>query len=73
MLNQWKTPKGAIRKNNPFGTREMEALNSLKYIEFVGFHNSNWFSRFYVPVYSVVGTKGYFDYYVSGGKINIVG
>ena len=70
--NLRKTPAGKERKNNPFGTREEEALNNFSHFGFDGFlYNC---PEFYLPIYSVYGKSGeYFQYYVAGGKINING
>ena len=74
LMNQWKGKSGAVRKNNPFGYREQEALESFKYFEFAGFYDAgNFIRRFYVPVYSVVGNDGCFDYAIYNGKVNILG
>ena len=75
LLNQYQTPKGQIRKNNPFGYREIEVLKSENpKAYFNGLYNAgNHFRVFYVPIYEYVSDKGSFEYYVSGGEINIIG
>lgn len=74
LMNKYKTPTGKERSNNPFGYREQLALEQAEKIRLVGFHDAgNFFHSFYVPLYEVYGTTQYFQYYVSGGKINIVG
>lgn len=73
LKNLYITPTGKMRKNNPFGRREIDVLESAKYIEVIGFENVSFWSKFYVPHYSVVGYEGSFDYYVNGGKVVITG
>ncbi len=75
LMNQWKTPKGKERVNNPFGYREEEVLENFSQFEFVGFHDAgNFWTRFYVPVYSVIAKNGsHFDYAIYGGKVQILG
>lgn len=79
LLNQWKTPRGVERKNNPFGYREQDALNKFKGFEFCGLYDTgNMYHSFYVPIYTVVGenkdgTYTGFQYVLSGGKISIIG
>ena len=49
LLNKWKTPKGAERKNNPFGYREQNVLedeNAKAY--FNGFYDAgNYYVTFF--------------------------
>lgn len=74
LRNLWKTPTGKERAGNPFGYREQLALEQAKSIRLVGFHDAgNWLNSFYVPLYEVQGTTADFQYYVSGGKVNIIG
>jgi len=75
LLNQWKTPRGMERKNNPFGYREQDAITNFKTITFYGYYDAgNYYRSFYVPIYYVSGTDGSgFEYYVSGGQISIIG
>jgi hypothetical protein len=75
LMNQWKTPSGAERKDNPFGYREQDILENFKSMRILQFYDAgNRYSSFYVPLYSVHSKKGnYFEYYVSGGEVNIVG
>lgn len=69
------TPKGAERKNSPYGMREEYIVKNLKDIGLLGFYDAgNMFMKFYVPLYQAEGKDGSsMDYYVSGGKINIIG
>ena len=68
LMNQWKTPAGKERKNNPFGYREQEILENFSEIVLFGFYDfGRWYHR-YAPLYYCG-----FEYYVQGGKINIVG
>ena len=75
LLNKWKTPKGAERKNNPFGYREQNVLedeNAKAY--FNGFYDTgNSYATFFVPIYEVVGNGSSFEYIVTGGEIKIIG
>ena len=74
LLNQWKTPNGKERLNNPFGYREQEVLENFEYFEFAGTYNAgNYGHTFHVPLWNVIGRDGSFQYYMSGGEINIVG
>ena len=75
LLNKWKTPKGAERKNNPFGYREQNVLedeNAKAY--FNGFYDTgNSYATFFVPIYEIVGNGSSFEYIVEGGEIKIIG
>jgi hypothetical protein len=76
LMNLWVTPTGAERKNNPFGYREEAILETFKTIRLADVVDTSLYRatrRFYVPVYEVVGKDDSFMYYLSGGKINIVG
>lgn len=65
------TPKGKVRANSPYGYREIEIIDSSDIeMEFRGFYDAgNRYIRNNVPLYGCDGM----EYYVSGGKINIVG
>jgi hypothetical protein len=74
LRNLWKSPTGKERVNNPFGYREQEALETFEYFELRGFYDAgNRYHKFYVPLYICVGAETSFEYYISGGSINIVG
>lgn len=74
LRNLWKSPTGKERANNPFGYREQEALETFEYFELRGFYDAgNRYRKFYVPLYICVGAETSFEYYISGGGINIVG
>lgn len=74
LLNQWKTPNGKERTNNPFGYREQEILENFEGFEFAGTYDAgNRNHSFYVPLWNVCGNDNCFQYYMSGGKIHIVG
>ena len=74
LIDQWKTPKGAERKNNPFGYREQDVLENFSTITFNGYYDAgNYYRSFYLPLYLVSGNNTTFEYYVSGGQINIIG
>jgi len=73
IMNQYKTPRGVERKNNPFGYREENVINTYKKITCVGFFDAgNVHHSFYVPIYRAYGASGTFEYYVAGGAINII-
>lgn len=75
LKNLWVTPKGAERKNNPYGYREQDALKDFNRCELSGYYDAgNAYRSFYVPIYDVYSKTGYgFNYYVSGGQIHIIG
>lgn len=78
LWNQYQTPKGKERKNNPFGYRKIEVLEEASKsgakFTFDGFCSAGrgW-RAFYVPVYTLFNDKGNFQYIVNRGKIDIVG
>ncbi len=75
LLNQWKTPTGSERKNNPFGYREQDAINNFDRITLKGYYDAgNYHRSYFIPLYDVYTTDGYgFEYYVNGGLCNIIG
>lgn len=75
LLNQWKNPAGAERKNNPFGYREQDAIENFSHCTLKGYYDAgNYYHSFYIPIYDVYTKDGYgFEYYVSNGKIHITG
>lgn len=78
LMNLYKTPTGAIRKNNPFGNREMDALDSgLKAFSYDGhFDAGDAYVSWYAPIYTFYGNNGLtfqYYYYLGGGVINIIG
>lgn len=71
IYNLYKTPTGKVRKNSPFGYREIEILDNYEgeRFDFVGFHDKgNLRFSSYIPLYSLCGMDFYFD-----GKLNIIG
>lgn len=65
---------GKTLGSSPYAYREEEALRTFKKIELVGFTNiGRMDSKNYVPVYRVQGKDTSFEYYVQGGKPNIIG
>ena len=74
LLDQWKTPTGKERTNNPFGFRETSVLENFKEIRLVDFYNTSRAGQmnYYLPVYSVESDDSAFEYYYDG-KINIIG
>lgn len=86
LMDQYKSPRGIERKNNPFGIREMNMLDTGLFDKplpseengrfyYKGHYDlSNMYHKFYVPLYQFVDKEGFsFEYYVSGGRVNIVG
>ena len=74
LKNQWKTPRGIERKNNPFGYREQAALENFSHFELVSFYNAgNNYHDNYLPLYDVIAKDGYGFQYYYNGKVNIVG
>lgn len=74
LMNQWKSPSGQERKNNPFGAREKEILDNFKEFYFFGFYDAgNSHHSFYVPIYTVCGGGMCFDYVTSSKGIEIIG
>ena len=74
LLNQWKTPRGVTRKNNPFGIREQDALDTFKSFTFDGFYDAgNQFVKWHVPIYTVIGKESAFQYTMKNGEVYIIG
>lgn len=73
LTNQWKTPTGKERKNNPLGYWEQDILSKFDHFEFTDFAScGNGWVCFYSPVYKVVDIYGdSFTYYVYGGQMVI--
>lgn len=74
LVDQWKTPRGIERKNNPFGYREQEAIEKFTHftLEYI-FDAGNSFRSWYVPVWGVHAPEAGFQYYVKGGQPEIIG
>lgn len=64
LMNLYQTPKGAIRKNNPFSKKQAEVLKAFRKFEFIGFIDcGTWVCSRYYPAYRVWPKHGkYFDY-----------
>ena len=75
LLNQWKTPKGVERKNNPFGYREEKILENFSHFEFKGQYDAgNRYHKYFIPLWVVVSKDGDgFEYHMAKGQVNIVG
>lgn len=74
LLNQWKSPLGKERKNNPFGYREQDVISDLQGFLFLGFYDvGNQYAKHNEPLYMAYSKNNTFEYYVNGGKINIIG
>lgn len=73
LMNQYITPRGIERKNNPFGYREIEILKNFSHFEFRGFYDAgNYHNSFYIPLYICCSADDAFEYYYNG-KVNIIG
>ena len=73
LRNQHKTPNGKERLNNPFGYREVEALETFERFYFVGFYDAgNSYRKQMLPIYLVCGKEVTFEYYYDG-KVQIIG
>lgn len=74
LMDCWKTPTGAERKNNPFGYREQEILTNFRDFTLKSFYNTgNSYVDNWLPLYSCNSNDGNgFEYYYNG-KVNIVG
>lgn len=78
LYNLYMTPRGKERKNHRYGYREIAVLECAKregyYFTFDGFYDTgNRYSTFNVPIYTLCTNNGTFEYYVSGGEVNIIG
>lgn len=80
LMDQWKTPMGVERKNNPFGYREEAVLENFKEFRLTDFYdNVNVYQvrlgiHNYLPVYTVIARdKSSFQYYVDYKGIHIIG
>lgn len=76
LMSLYKTPSGKERINNPFGYREIAALENFSHCKLIDYFDAgNAWIHFYVPVYQVVGGAGApsFDYYMKCGQICICG
>lgn len=70
----YQTPRGIERKNNPFGYREEDViLDPSASLFFDGYYQDGNYIKFFVPICTVTGAGASFQYYVSCGKINIIG
>lgn len=75
LKNQWVTPAGKERKNNPFGYREQAILEDFEDFTLTGFYDASRYGQdaWYLPIYHCNSkTKGSFEYYYDG-KVNIIG
>lgn len=75
LLDQYRTPRGVLRKNNPFGTREIHVLEHFSHFTLSGFWDSsvNHYPS-YLPCYTVHATDGSkFTYVPYGGNYSCTG
>lgn len=74
LMNQWKTPRGVERKNNPFGYREQDILTNFDRFYFSGLYDAGNYRPCFVPLYVVCAKDGrHFEYYVWSGEVQIIG
>lgn len=84
LRDQWKTPRGIERKNNPFGYREEEVIADFSHFTFSYFYDDarvyDKVHHNYLPTYTVVAKSGAtFEYYMArgtgynGGSVSIIG
>lgn len=75
LLNQWKSPRGVERKNNPFGYREQDVLEHFDHFTFDSLYDAgNYQHSWYAPIYSVhTADGGSFQYVLRGGRVSIIG
>lgn len=74
LMNQWKTPRGIERKNNPFGYREQAILETFRDFTVKNWYDAgNVYMPYYLPLFSCNSKDGgSFEYYYNG-KVNITG
>lgn len=74
LLNQWKTPTGKERLNNPFGYREQNVLEGFTHFTLSSFYDASRYGQaaYYLPIYHCFGNDSCFEYYYNG-KVNIIG
>lgn len=67
LLNQYKTPAGRVRKNNPFNAWAasiLENFDRFQLVDFVDISRCPGWVSFYLPVYRVIDSRGrFFDYF----------
>ncbi len=74
LWNQWLTPTGIERKNNPFGFREQFILKGFEYFTLKELYNAgNFYRDYFIPLYECHGKDNTFQYYMNNGLIHIVG
>lgn len=75
IYNQYKTPRGIERKNNPFGYREQAVIDNFSHFTWSDIYDTgNSYHSWYAPVWTMYAKDGNsFSYYVSGGECNIIG
>ena len=73
ITNQWKTPTGKERKNNPLGYWEQRIIDNFSHFEFIDFIDcGNYYVSWYMPIYKVVDNSGdSFSYYYKNGEMVI--
>lgn len=77
LLDQYKTPSGLIRKNNPFSNREIDILEKFGSVYWSDTRPINQKSAYRVGVYTVYDRNGngfvyYLNYTGNGSPVQIV-
>ena len=72
LIDKYKTPRGVVRKHNPFNDGQVAILEDFKKFELVGFTDvSRSCLMWFMPTYRVYSQHGrYFDYVVSNRDRN---
>jgi len=72
LRKQHYTPSGKEKESSPYGYREVSIIDSTKVLIGVkDFYSPR--GNYYYPLYEACGGGNCMEYYVEGGKINIVG
>ena len=72
LKSQHYTPSGKEKESSPYGYREVSIIDSTKVLIGVkDFYSPR--GNYYYPLYEACGGGNCMEYYVEGGKINIVG
>ena len=58
LLDKYKTPRGVVRKNNPFNKKQAAILENFKEFELVNFLDRGMFIDWWLPVYLVRSKHG---------------
>lgn len=73
LMNQYKSPTGSVRKNNPFEDWQIDVIEGDNFdIKFRDWWNIGRYQPIYEPVYQVTSDNGEFDYYNHNGIPKVV-